>query len=199
MKNREIERSLTTIKEFSDYVRESSKAYGLAWVVWGFIVLAGFGLMHLLLYRVDWYWIVYLGIFGTLGTAGLAAGIVTSRIQRKIGKARSWVDVNCSRIWFLSILGGVCLTVEISSISEIYEIEEVQLMCYILLGWFVADGIGASASGMLTGSKGMAIIGIILIASIIPISLYALEYAFLAFGLIMGLGYIASGLADYRI
>lgn len=200
MENEEIERSLTTIKEFSEYVRKSGRAYGIAWAVFGLIILTGFAIMQLLLYRVEWYWIVFLGIFGTLILAFLATGLIIDRIQRKIGKARSWVDVNCGRIWRLAILGGVCLNIGISSIfvPGIPEIKEVSVTCYILLGWFVADGMGSSASGVLTGSKGMTITRIMLMVSVIPLALFALEYAFLAFGLIMGAGYIITGLTDHN-
>jgi hypothetical protein len=110
------------------------------------------------------------------------------------------VDVNCGRIWCLAILGGVCLNIGILSIfvPGIPEIKEVSVTCYILLGWFVADGMGSSASGVLTGSKGMTITGIMLMVSVIPLALFALEYAFLAFGLIMGTGYIITGLTDHN-
>ena len=132
--------------------------------------------------------------------AFLTAGLIIDRIQRKIGKARSWVDVNCLRIWHLAVLGGVCLNIGILSIfvSGNPEIKEVSVTCYILLGWFVADGIGASVTGVLTGSKGMAITGIVLMVSVIPLAFYALEYAFLVFGLIMGIGYIITGLTDHN-
>lgn len=193
----EVEKSLGTVKEFSDYVRESRRAYGIAWAVWGAIVLAGFALMHALLRSAAWYMIAYPGVMGTLAIAFLAEALISHRVSKKMGRARSWVDINCGRIWALSILGGVCLCF----VPTIFITEGVSdpamLMCAILLGWFVVDGIGAGATGVLTGSIGMILTGVVSILVVIPLAVWLLEYAFLAFGLIMGGGYAVTGFAEY--
>lgn len=195
--NEEIERSLGTVKEFSDYVRKSRKAYGIAWAVWGIVVLAGFVLMHALLRSIPWYLIVYAGILGTFAVAFIAEGFIAHRTSKRIGKARSWVDINCNRIWLLAILGGICLTF-VPLFLVLKGSDPVWLMCAILLGWFVADGIGAGSTGILTGSVGMTLTGVLSILAVIPLAAFFLEYAFLVFGLIMGGGYAITGFADYR-
>jgi hypothetical protein len=195
----EIERSLGTVKEFSDYVRESRRAYGIAWAVWGIIVLAGFALMQTILYRVAWYLIAYIGIIGTLGVAFLVEAMISHRVSKRIGRARSWVDVNCDRIWLLAIAGGICFCfIPTIFITEGVS-DPVSLMCAILLGWFIADGFGAGATGILTGSKGMALTGLLAILAVVPLSVWLLEYAFLVFGLIMGGGYAITGFVDYEM
>ena len=199
MEYERIEKSLETVKEFSEYVRKSQRAYGPSTVALGLVMLAGFVLMHSLLYKVAWQWIVSLGIVGTLVIAFTLQGFVARKIEQKLGKAKTWVSVNISRIWPIVILSGVCLTslVQITLIGY-SEIAEVELMCYIMLGWSVGDGIGISASGVLSRSKAETIDGIALIISVIPIALFALEYAFLAFGLILGGGAVIGGFLDYK-
>ena len=197
MESEDIEKSLGTIKEFSEYVKKSERAYGLAWAAFGLIILGGFVIMQLLLHIVEWNWIVF-GIFITLGAAFTGVSVISLRIERKIGKARSWIGVNVNGIWRLAIVGGFCLNLVASiTLSHISRITDVEMLCYVLLGWFVVVGMGASATGVLTSSKGMTITGIVLMVSIILIALYALEYAFLTFGIILGVGYMVTGFANY--
>jgi hypothetical protein len=199
MEYERIEKSLETVKEFSEYVRKSQRAYGPSTMALGLVMLAGFVLMQSLLYKVAWYWIVFLGIIGTFVIAFSVMGFISQRIEQKIGKAKTWVNVSISRIWPIVILGGVCLTIVVQiALIGYSEISEVKVMCCILLGWFVVDGIGISASGVLSRSKVETIDGIALIILAIPIALFVLEYAFLAFGLIAGGGMAIAGFLDYR-
>lgn len=75
------------------------------------------------------------------------------------------------------------------------------LICTILLGWFIADGIGSGVTGIITGSKGSILIGVLLILAVVPLSLsvWLLEYAFLIFGIIMGGGSAIIGFYDYNV
>jgi hypothetical protein len=201
MEKEEILKSFKTVDAFGEYVQRSRKAYGMCEGAFGLIVFVGFMLMHLLLYRVAWYWIAYLGIIGTFLIAFFVNGFLARGVTSRIGEAKSWMNVYSNRIWSLAILGGVCLTTVTASIPFVMEgalSNPVPLMCYILLGWFVADGIGMGATGIITGSRGNLITGILLIVSAIPIASFALEYAFLLFGLMCGIGCMVSGFSDYR-
>jgi len=201
MEKKEILNSFKTVDAFGEYVKRSRRAYGMCWAAFGLIVFVGFMLMHLLLYRVAWYWIPYLGIIGTFLIAFFVNSFLARGVTSRIGEAKSWMDLYSGRIWSLMILGGICLTTVIMPIPFVMEgtlPNPVPLMCYLLLGWFVADGIGIGATGIITGSRGNLIIGILLIVSTIPIALFALEYAFLLFGLICGIGTMISGFSDYR-
>ncbi|VUT23618.1 MAG: hypothetical protein MASP_00091 [Candidatus Methanolliviera sp. GoM_asphalt] len=61
--------------------------------VFGLIVFVGFTLMHLLLYRVAWYWIAYLGIIGTFLIAFFVNGFLARGVTSRIGEAKSWMNV----------------------------------------------------------------------------------------------------------
>ena len=194
-----IKNSIKTVKDFSEYVKRSRRSYGLAWAVWGILVFVGFGLMHLSLYIVPWYLIAYLGILGTFAAAFLAKGFISCKISEKIGRARSWIDVISDRVWLLALLGGVCFC--FIPFIIVNSINTELLMCTILLGWFIADGIGSGVTGIITDSKGAILIGIFSILAVVPLSLSArlLEYAFLIFGIIIGGGNAIIGFYDYNV
>jgi len=173
--------------------------------VFGLIIFVGFMLMHLLLYRVAWYWITYLGIIGTLLIAIAVYGFLARGVTSKIGETKPWRNVYSTRVLCLATLGGLSVTM-MTALSPFVmkgaRSNYVLAMCNTLPIWFIADGVSLYAIGRIAGSRGNIIIGIIEIAigiaSAMPIAIFALEHAFLLFGLICGIGSMIAGFSDYR-
>jgi hypothetical protein len=205
MVSKDVEERIKLLEKIGGIIREESRAYGIIDAVWGGAILSGFLIFQLVeILSMPWY-------FGLIPLVTLifAALIMTVVLKRKISRSigfagKTYIGERIRRAWLLiAFVAGTSFMLTFWNLPVIDEILEnlssAEITGLILTGWLIVDGIGCMVQGVISESKAYTSIGIAMVVSPVIIARVGLIYAWTAFALTFGLGYLITGLRDYRI
>lgn len=166
-------------------------------------MLAGFLLVQAtMLLGFPWYYGVT-PLWVLLGAAGGFTAYFSARIRRELGYAGiSWLGRKIRATWTVTALAGstaymISFWSPRISHAVFSTIPPVEISGLILTGWLIIDGIGCMVQGVLSESRAYLLVGLAMCASAILVTYLGFIYAWAAFALTFGLGWLILGLRDY--
>lgn len=202
MDRSEIFERVELLEKLGALIRRGAKAHGLITAVWGAAVLAGFSIFQAVeLVGLPWYYGVA-SLSASLGAAGALTGYLESRGRGAGYAGRGWLGRRLRAAWAMVVLGGgvaymlVFWSPKVSqAIFSALHPEEVSGL--ILTGWLIIDGVGCVVQGAILESKAYQCVGLSMCGAAILVAYVGFVYAWAAFALTLGLGYLLVGLRDY--
>lgn len=205
MRKKEVEERLKLLERLGGIIREESKAYGIIDAVWGLAILIGFLSFQVIeLINIPWYY--GLGILiVSLASAFISTFIMMRRLKERFGYyGGGWLSERIRTCWLaIAMVGGTSYMIVFWSppVARIIleNLPSTDISGFILIGWLIIDGIGAMVQGIISESKAYTAIGLAMVISAIIVANIDFKYAWSAFALTFGLGYLVAGIRDYSI
>ena len=203
METREIEERLEPLEKLGGIIRRESKVYGLINAAWGTAILAGFLIFQAVeLLPLPWYYGVA-PLVALLTAAGVATVFFVRKIRGQLGYAGGgWLGRKIGVAWAAVAFGGGTVYMFVfwsPSVSQAIfsQLPPQTIPGLILTGWLIIDGIGCMVQGIISESKAFKVIGLAMLASALIVAHVGFIFAWAAFALTFGLGYLLVGLRDY--
>jgi len=203
MMKKEIEDRVKLLEKIGGIIREESKAYGIIDAAWGAAILVGFSVFQIVeLLAIPWYY-GFAALVISIISALVATPLLKQRIEKHPGyTGKGWLRDRIGKSWLvIAMIGGASYMFVFWSplVSNIIleHLSPRDISGFILIGWLIIDGIGSMVQGIISESKAYMGIGILMVISAIVVANVGFIYAWSAFALTFGLGYLVVGLRDY--
>ena len=201
---KEIEDRVKLLEKLGGIIREEAKAYGIIDATWGIAILIGFSIFQIVeLLAIPWYYGV-ISLIIPLASALVATPLLKRRIEEYLGyTGGKWLGDRIGKSWLvIAMIGGAAYMFVLWSplVSNLIleHLSPKDISGFILMGWLIIDGIGSMVQGIISESKAYTAIGILMVISAIVVANVGFIYAWSAFALTFGLGYLTIGLRDYH-
>ena len=203
METREIEERLELLEKLGGIIRRENKAHGLINAAWGAAILVGLLIFQAVeLLSLPWYYGVA-SLAALLTAASVATVFLKRRIRGQLGYVREgWLGRKIGTAWAAVAFGGgiaYMLVFWSPSVSQAVfsQLPPQEVSGLILTGWLIIDGIGCMVQGVISESKAFKVIGLAMLTSAVIVAHVGFIFAWAAFALTFGLGYLLVGLRDY--
>ena len=203
MMKKEIEERVKLLEKLGGMIREEAKAYGIINAVWGLAIIIGFLIFQVIeLLAIPWYYGLIILII-SLSSAFISTPLLRKRIEKQLGySGGGWLSERIKRSWLaIAMVGGTSYMLVFWSppVSKVIlnNLSSAEISGFILMGWLIIDGIGSMVQGIISESRAYTVIGVLMVISAIIVANVGFIYAWSAFALTYGLGYLITGLRDY--
>ena len=203
MMEKEIEERIKLLEKLGGMIREEAKAYGIINAVWGLAIIIGFLIFQVIeLLAIPWYYGLIILII-SLSFAFISTPLLRKRIEKQLGySGGGWLSERIKRSWLaIAMVGGTSYMLVFWSppVSKVIlnNLSSAEISGFILMGWLIIDGIGSMVQGIISESRAYTVIGVLMLISAIIVANVGFIYAWSAFALTYGLGYLITGLRDY--
>lgn len=203
MAKKEIEERIELLEKLGGIIREEARAYGIIDAVWGLAVFIGaisFQVVEIL--SIPWYYGFTILIISLL-SAFISTPLLKKRIEKSLGYSKGgWLSERIKMSWLaVALIGGTSYMLVFWSppVTKVIlnNLSSAEISGFILMGWLIIDGIGSMVQGIISESKAYTIIGVLMVGSAVVVANIGFIYAWSAFALTYGLGYLSVGLKDY--
>ena len=203
MEAREIEERLELLEKLGGIIRRERRARGLIHAAWGAAILVGLLIFQAVeLLSLPWYYGVA-SLVALLIAAMVATVFLARKIRGQLGYVGGgWLGRKIGAAWAATALGGGLAYMIVfwsPSVSQAVfsQLPPQAVSGLILTGWLIIDGIGCMVQGVISESKAFRWIGLAMLVSAILVAHVGFIFAYAAFALTFGLGYLLVGLRDY--
>lgn len=202
MDRNEIVERIELLERLGALIRMEAKAHGLITAVWGAAVLAGFLIFQAVeLVGLAWYYGVA-SLTASLGAAGALTGYLGSRAKRAGYANHGWLGRKVKAAWGMVALGGGAAYMVAAWSPKVSQavfsaLPPEAVSGLILTGWLIIDGVGCMVQGVIFESMAYRYVGLSMCGAAILVAYVGFVYAWIAFALTFGLGYLLVGLRDY--